>query len=379
MWLTCMGTEPLGSCHCVSLWCSGRRGVRTPFRGVKPPGRDTWHGVDCPSPCWTEYLIEKPTLPVRAYRMSKLSWRLCEFLRWSGYVRWRWDGFEHSSTCYQVRVGACGPIPSSKAFNPAISWGPGPCSSPWYWKPTGMTPGDLGPFWIRSRVVSTVCGQAVESCLSALTAMKWRIGTGHSWIWFLLSWWLLLFSQEWWVIYGMRCMVPQPFAIGENRSYLDLWVVTGDPRYSGYKTPTHTFCIDCTHLPLDLIIWLKLSSLNWTASPTPRFLIKNRQPYPADLHRHAIVGSPSLNPTGLPLIWYYIGLPLWVSRPYDCFPVSCILAPSTTNWWHKAHVKWTSATTLAPSTVSRCPAPYHENCNIMRIRHCISINSQVHF
>jgi hypothetical protein len=33
-------------------------------------------------------------------------------------------------------------------------------------------------------------------------------------------------------------MVTQPFAAGGNRSYLDLWVITGDPRYSGYKTPT---------------------------------------------------------------------------------------------------------------------------------------------
>jgi hypothetical protein len=31
-------------------------------------------------------------------------------------------------------------------------------------------------------------------------------------------------------------MIPQSIATGENRSYLDLWVVIGDPRYLGYKT-----------------------------------------------------------------------------------------------------------------------------------------------
>jgi hypothetical protein len=36
----------------------------------------------------------------------------------------------------------------------------------------------------------------------------------------------------------MGCMIPQPFATGGNRSYLEFWVVTGSPRYSGYFTPT---------------------------------------------------------------------------------------------------------------------------------------------
>jgi hypothetical protein len=36
----------------------------------------------------------------------------------------------------------------------------------------------------------------------------------------------------------MRCMVPQPFARGGNRSYLEFWVITDDPWYPGYKTPT---------------------------------------------------------------------------------------------------------------------------------------------
>jgi hypothetical protein len=34
----------------------------------------------------------------------------------------------------------------------------------------------------------------------------------------------------------MRCVVPQPFAVGGNWSYLELWVVTSDLQYLGYKT-----------------------------------------------------------------------------------------------------------------------------------------------
>jgi hypothetical protein len=33
-------------------------------------------------------------------------------------------------------------------------------------------------------------------------------------------------------------MVPQPFVTGGNRSYLEFWTVTSDPRYLRYKTPT---------------------------------------------------------------------------------------------------------------------------------------------
>jgi hypothetical protein len=35
-------------------------------------------------------------------------------------------------------------------------------------------------------------------------------------------------------ISGMGCMVPQPFAAGGNRSYLEFWAITGGLRYPGY-------------------------------------------------------------------------------------------------------------------------------------------------
>jgi hypothetical protein len=38
----------------------------------------------------------------------------------------------------------------------------------------------------------------------------------------------------------MRCMVPQSFAIGGNRSYPEFWIITDDLQYPGYETPVVT-------------------------------------------------------------------------------------------------------------------------------------------
>jgi hypothetical protein len=38
-------------------------------------------------------------------------------------------------------------------------------------------------------------------------------------------------------------MVPQSFAAGGNRPYLELWAITGGPWYPGYITPT---CLACS-------------------------------------------------------------------------------------------------------------------------------------
>jgi hypothetical protein len=35
---------------------------------------------------------------------------------------------------------------------------------------------------------------------------------------------------------GTRCMVPQPFTAGGNRSYPEFWAITGGPHYPGYIT-----------------------------------------------------------------------------------------------------------------------------------------------
>jgi hypothetical protein len=47
---------------------------------------------------------------------------------------------------------------------------------------------------------------------------------------------------------GMGCMVPQPLAVGGNRSYLEFWTVTGDPRYPRYLTPIIVFSFELLYV-----------------------------------------------------------------------------------------------------------------------------------
>jgi hypothetical protein len=42
-------------------------------------------------------------------------------------------------------------------------------------------------------------------------------------------------------IFGTWCMVPQPFAVGGNRSYPEFSVITSAPQYPGYWAPTCMF------------------------------------------------------------------------------------------------------------------------------------------
>jgi hypothetical protein len=51
------------------------------------------------------------------------------------------------------------------------------------------------------------------------------------------------------VLSGTGCMVPQPFVIGVNMSYLECWAVIGDPRYPGYFTPTTGMSFALTNTP----------------------------------------------------------------------------------------------------------------------------------
>jgi hypothetical protein len=50
---------------------------------------------------------------------------------------------------------------------------------------------------------------------------------------FLGGWPLLLRLQWWGLLFDMGCVVPQPFAAGGNRSYLEYWAIIDDPRYQG--------------------------------------------------------------------------------------------------------------------------------------------------
>jgi hypothetical protein len=49
------------------------------------------------------------------------------------------------------------------------------------------------------------------------------------------------------IIPGTGCMVTSRFTDGGNQLYLDYWVVTGDPWYPRYKTPTTLLVNRSTH------------------------------------------------------------------------------------------------------------------------------------
>jgi hypothetical protein len=56
------------------------------------------------------------------------------------------------------------------------------------------------------------------------------IGTNHSWVWFLLGWWDLLFSHEWWDLIWYRFLGSPVVCTGGNWSYPCFLVITGDPQ-----------------------------------------------------------------------------------------------------------------------------------------------------
>jgi hypothetical protein len=85
--------------------------------GAKPLGLDIWCGVDRPGTCAIESYMEKLTFIRDGYPTSELSCRLCVYPWSSGYVRQRWDGFQHLSTCCQTCVSSYGHIMSRQLIN----------------------------------------------------------------------------------------------------------------------------------------------------------------------------------------------------------------------------------------------------------------------
>jgi hypothetical protein len=48
-------------------------------------------------------------------------------------------------------------------------------------------------------------------------------------------------------LFGIRCMVPKPFAAGGNQPYPKFWAVSGDLRYPGYFILTSIYSSAGTH------------------------------------------------------------------------------------------------------------------------------------
>jgi hypothetical protein len=90
-------------------------------------------------------------------------------------------------------------------------------------------------------------------------------------------------------------------------------------RYSArvclFGSPSVTTCLPCRSLSSMLgprymvkILIPRLGRISlWRISPFLQFLIKNRQPEPADLLHHATVGSSLLDPTKLSLVRWPCG------------------------------------------------------------------------
>jgi hypothetical protein len=80
------------------------------------------------------------------------------------------------------------------------------------------TGGEIPPTHVNHRVEKWWCGLLPELVLSRLVAPPLQPSVVGSFP-------------------GRGCMVSQPFATRGNRSYLEFWVVTGNPWYPGYFTP----------------------------------------------------------------------------------------------------------------------------------------------
>jgi hypothetical protein len=155
-----------------------------------------------------------------------------------------------------------------------------------------------------------------------------------------------------------------------------------DPRMIAHLLPSfsrlHTFCVDRSHLPLNLVIWSRLISLLGQTPSWSRLIFLSISdlesqglPYgPAPLHncRFIIVKSYQVA-----LVWYLVDLSLCVSQSYDCFPMSYIFAQSTKIWRHGSCIKWTNTI--------KTGAFHHLmlHCNIIQMHHHISINSPMYF
>jgi hypothetical protein len=119
----------------------------------------------------------------------------------SHYVKRRWDGFQHSSTCCHARVGSCGQVPLRKAINVSASRDPDASRAYPVLKATDgvtkcLSPSQVGEGGRTRRWV-------VKSCLPTFIVMRKSEGVDCSRV--FLGRWPLLFSQEWWgnIRYGV--------------------------------------------------------------------------------------------------------------------------------------------------------------------------------
>jgi hypothetical protein len=167
--------------------------------------------------------------------MAESSWHLGVYSWSSCYVRRWWNGFHtrvHIVRCAWVSVAT--PPRSRRLRPPFLDTRSGNAYPLW------VAPGHP---WPQARIYALSQRERWEEqiggkipCARANRRLeKWWCGSFPGLVLFRL---VLPHLQSGVVgpFHGMGCMVPQSFAIGGNRSYLEFWAVTGGPRYLGYIT-----------------------------------------------------------------------------------------------------------------------------------------------
>jgi hypothetical protein len=133
-----------------------------------------------------------------------------------------------------MNVGSYGYVPSCQAPKATASQGPEQAMLIRCGKPSGTH--DWGPGslpWVDKRVGRG--RQVVKSRLPALI-IGWR-SDGHRSFPRLVLFRLVVPPIQPGVVRlfpSMECMVPQPFAVGGNRSYTEFWAISGNRWYPGY-------------------------------------------------------------------------------------------------------------------------------------------------
>jgi hypothetical protein len=131
----------------------------------------------------------------------------------SHYVKWRWDGFQHSSTCCHARVGSCGHVPLCKAINVSASRDPDAGRAYPVLEAMGGLTKCLSPSQVREG--GRTGRWVMKSCLPTCIVMRKSEGVDCSRV-FLVGGPSSLASSGG-AISGMGCIVLRPFAAGGNR------------------------------------------------------------------------------------------------------------------------------------------------------------------
>jgi hypothetical protein len=142
-------------------------------------------------------------------------------------------------------------------------------------------------FWLLLAVKS-------DLMLVLQVSFSWLVDRSehHHWPWCFKSVWILLFYCCDWKV-GLEIL---SFGIKSFSSIRWHHSTMGMFKDTCFLCGSLSSILGPCYMVKIVILWLDKYPLRWI-SPFLQFLIKNRQPYLTDLHRHVTVGSLSLKPT----------------------------------------------------------------------------------